>query len=150
MTAPAPIEERLRAESQRHLEGTPSARRIVMQLLSEAADEHATLRRQVEALTGERDAYRDDLKGAYQQHADEEVRADRAEARLAKAVEAAHVPSDINAQAQASLPSDVRDFGQRHGIPVFGEATYVAGFVEGYRASSRRVLVELNAGGGKS
>jgi len=36
------------------------------------------------------------------------------------------------------VPSDVEDFGVRHKIPRFAEATYVAGYIDGWRDCQKK------------
>lgn len=47
------------------------------------------------------------------------------------------VPKDIVRKSQlhatGSCPTDIAEFGERHKIPRFSEATYESGFMDGYR-----------------
>jgi hypothetical protein len=36
-----------------------------------------------------------------------------------------------------SVPSDIQEFGERHGIPTFADVTYRNGYMDGYRAAIR-------------
>lgn len=40
--------------------------------------------------------------------------------------------------AEMDCPEDVIEFGKRHGIPVFAEATWMAGFMQGWRLAVAR------------
>ncbi len=40
----------------------------------------------------------------------------------------------LRAAAEKNCPADVREWGQRHGIPVFAEATWQDGYIAGGRA----------------
>ena len=39
--------------------------------------------------------------------------------------------------ADSLMPPDIREFGERHKIPQFSRATYINGFIDGWRAAHR-------------
>ncbi|WP_332116014.1 hypothetical protein [Azorhizobium caulinodans] len=51
----------------------------------------------------------------------------------------AQIGAELRRDAEASVPPDIQEFGIRHGIPNFAEATWVAGYYAALRASSDRI-----------
>lgn len=49
------------------------------------------------------------------------------------AEEALHKARMVIDYETISVPSDIQEFGERHGIPTFSDATYRNGFVDGFR-----------------
>lgn len=47
--------------------------------------------------------------------------------------------------ADMRCPEDLKEFGRRHGIPVFAERTWCAGFAAGYAAGLARLKIQHEA-----
>jgi len=45
---------------------------------------------------------------------------------------------EVPAYDEIHIPSDIQEFGERHGIPTFGAATYRNGFMDGFRAARKK------------
>ncbi|WP_066922976.1 hypothetical protein [Methylobacterium sp. CCH5-D2] len=54
----------------------------------------------------------------------------------------------LSCLSELRCPPDVRAFGERHRIPTFAEATWRAGFVDGWRARGRFNATANGAGEG--
>jgi hypothetical protein len=63
------------------------------------------------------------------------------EAKAKARIESERIAADAEATrylAEMNCPDDLRTFGANHGIPTFAEATWMAGFVAGWRLAVAR------------
>lgn len=48
--------------------------------------------------------------------------------------------NDVLGYSDIYIPPDIQEYGQRHKIPEFANATYRAGYIDGFRAAQKAFL----------